>query len=97
MEIATYLLKKYIDQSLIGGGAIKGKNCTIQSIVPITGGQRVTFKWTLDDGTEETESMDVLNGAKGDQGDSYVLTAQDKADIADLVLAELPEAETQEV
>lgn len=34
---------------------------------------------------------------KGAQGDSYVLTAQDKSDIADLVLAELPVAESEVV
>lgn len=32
-------------------------------------------------------------GIQGPQGDDYVLTAQDKADIADLVLAALPNAE----
>ena len=33
-------------------------------------------------------------GAKGDPGDDYVLTAQDKADIADIVLSELQNADT---
>ena len=36
--------KKYTDAEVAGGGAIKGKNCTIDSISPITGGNRVTFK-----------------------------------------------------
>ena len=39
----------------------------------------------------------IYEGMKGDPGDDYVLTAQDKADIADLVLAELPVAEEIEV
>lgn len=39
----------------------------------------------------------IYDGLKGDPGDDYVLTAQDKADIADLVIAELPTAESIEV
>ena len=35
----------------------------------------------------------AVRGEKGEKGDSYVLTEADKAEIADLVLAELPEAE----
>lgn len=66
MDIVSYILsKKYTDKSLIGGGAIKGKNCTINSITAIDGGHRVTFGWTLDDGTEETGYMDVMDGADG--------------------------------
>ena len=52
----------YTDETVLGGGAIKGKNCTIQSITDITGGHEVTFKWTLDDGTEQTATMDVMDG-----------------------------------
>lgn len=60
----------YTDETVVGGGAIKGKNCTVDSITDITGGHRVTFKWTLDDGTVLTGTMDVMNGAKGDTGTS---------------------------
>lgn len=60
--------KKYTDQEVAGGGAIKGKNCTIDSIDPITGGNRVTFKWTLDNGTVQTGTMDVMDGADGQDG-----------------------------
>lgn len=70
MDIVTLALaKKYTDTSLIGGGAVRGKNCVIDSIAAITGGNRVTFKWTLDDGTEQTGTMDVMDGEKGDKGD----------------------------
>lgn len=58
----------YTNVSLIGGGAIKGKNCTITNIADITGGKRVTFQWTLDNGTVQTGTMDVMNGAQGDPG-----------------------------
>lgn len=69
MDIITLALaKQYTDTSLAGGGAIKGKNCVVDSITAITGGHRVTFKWTLDNGTEETGYMDVMDGEKGDKG-----------------------------
>lgn len=69
LSIVTYALcKKYVDDSLQGGGALKGKNCTIDDISEITGGNRVTFKWTLDDGTVQTGYMDVMDGADGQDG-----------------------------
>lgn len=40
-------------------------------------------------GTEE-QWLNTLKGEKGEVGDSYILTTQDKADIADIVLQELP-------
>ena len=60
--------RKYTDQSVAGGGAIKGKNCVVDSIISITGGHRVTFKWTLDDGTVQTNYMDVMDGVDGADG-----------------------------
>ena len=70
-EVALAAAKKYTDASLEGGGAIQGKNCTISSITPITGGNRVTFAWELDDGTEETETMDVMDGLGGEVRHKY--------------------------
>lgn len=37
--------KKYVNDSLVGVGAIKGSPCEIQSITPITGGNRITYAW----------------------------------------------------
>ena len=69
LDKVTYAAaKKYVDKSIAGGGISAGKNCTIDNISPITGGNRVTFKWTLDDGTVQTQTMDVMNGDKGDTG-----------------------------
>jgi len=69
MDLISYILsKKYADKLFAGGGAAKGKNCTIQSIEEIEGGNRVTFQWTLDDGTVQTDTLDVMNGAPGEQG-----------------------------
>ena len=60
--------KKYTDNSIAGGGAIRGKNCQIDSIVQIDGGHRVTFKWYLDNGTVQQTYMDVPNGERGPIG-----------------------------
>ena len=66
MDILTYALaKKYVDKTIEGSGALKGKNCIITDISPITGGNRVTFQWTLDNGTVETDTMDVMDGEDG--------------------------------
>lgn len=62
------LCKKYTDNSIAGGGAIAGKNCVITSIVPITGGNRITFQWTLDNGTVQTDTLDVMDGVDGTDG-----------------------------
>lgn len=73
MDIISYVLsKKYVDESLAGAGALKGVPCQIQSITPITGGNRITFLWKDNDGNEHTSTLDVMNGingAKGDKGD----------------------------
>lgn len=69
MDAVTFALsKKYTDQTVAGGGAIKGKNCIVEGITSVTGGNRVTFKSTLDDGTVVRDTMDVMNGAQGIQG-----------------------------
>jgi hypothetical protein len=69
LDIVTYALsKKYTDNSIAGGGAVKGKNCIVSSIDPITGGHRVTFQWTLDNGTVQTDYVDVMDGEIGPQG-----------------------------
>jgi len=63
------LAKKYTDDSISGtGGTIKGKNCTISSIDPITGGNRITFAWESDDGTAQTATLDVMDGVDGQTG-----------------------------
>lgn len=59
---------KYTDNSLAGGGAVRGKNCQIKSKEAIEGGTRVTFAWYLDNGTEQNTVMDVMNGGPGEQG-----------------------------
>lgn len=60
------LAKKYTDEVVEGIGTIKGAACTIQSITPIEGGNRVTFAWEDNEGETYTDTMDVMNGEKGD-------------------------------
>mgnify|MGYP007012608829 CR=1 FL=1 len=62
------LSKKYTDDEVAGGGAIKGKNCIVKSLTAITGGHRVTFEWTLDNGTVQSDYIDVMDGADGAEG-----------------------------
>lgn len=74
----TYMLGNDKEWHLIqtatgGSGGVNGKNCTIQSIVETDDGNIVTFEWTNDDGTVETDTMTVLNGvdgAPGEKGDT---------------------------
>lgn len=69
LNVITYAAAKaYTDQAVAGGGALKGKNCTVDSITDITGGHRVTFKWTLDNDTVQTGTMDVMDGVDGQNG-----------------------------
>lgn len=65
---AYALARGYVKESLLGGGAVVGKNVQVSSITPITGGNRVTFSYTLDDGTTQTSYMDVLNGKDAEKG-----------------------------
>jgi hypothetical protein len=48
----------------------------------------ITFK--MSDGTEITTTGASVIGPQGERGQDYVLTDQDKSDIADIVLSELP-------
>lgn len=65
-EEALGAAMEYTKQSLLGGGAVVGKNVVIQSITPIDGGNRVTFGYTLDNGTPQTQFLDIMNGKDGD-------------------------------
>lgn len=84
-EQAYALGRSYVDETLLGGGAVVGKNVIISSIEPIENGNRVTFVYTLDDGTQKTSTMDVMNGEPGasiesikiDRNENIVVTLTD--------------------
>lgn len=59
------LLLGYINNTLQGGGALKGKNLVVTSIEDITGGKRINVQWTLDNGTVQTDHVDLVNGTDG--------------------------------
>ena len=54
--------KKMVKDSLVGGGAIVGKNVTVSSIEPIEGGNKVTFAYVLDTGERRESYLNVMNG-----------------------------------
>ena len=59
---AYALSKKYVEDTSISLGAVKGAPCTIKSITEVEGGQKVTFEWTGTSGTKQTSEMTVKNG-----------------------------------
>lgn len=70
--ITLALAKKFTRESLLGGGAVVGKNVIVSSIVPIDGGNRVTFSYTLDNGQTQETYMDVMDGKDGKDGSDAV-------------------------
>lgn len=71
---AYALAKRYVNQTLGGGGAVVGKNVTIQGIEPIDGGNRITFGYTLDNGQAQTSTLDVMDGIDGQDGGTATIT-----------------------
>lgn len=63
--IAYILSKKYVDNSLIGIGAIKGAPCQVESIVKSGTTTTVTLKWVDDLDVEHTQSFDIEDGEDG--------------------------------
>lgn len=67
--ITKAVVEKYVRDTLDGMGALKGAPCTIKSITDITGGKRVTYEWKDNNDVSHTAYMDVMNGAKGEDGE----------------------------
>lgn len=66
MDASTYILcQAYVRKTAEGLGAVKGKPCTIQSIIETDEGNVVTFRWVGDTGTVQTSTMLVRNGGEG--------------------------------
>lgn len=61
------------------------------SVSDITGGHRLTIT-----DANGAKTVDVMDGAKGDDGEDYVLTAADKAEIAETVKEKVPLVKTAE-
>lgn len=60
--VSMILSNSFTEESLIGGGAVKGKNCTVSTIDTTNEGSEVKFLWTLDDGTQKTSTLKIKNG-----------------------------------
>ena len=59
------LAKKYAKDTVLGAGALKGKNVQVAKIEPIVGGNRVTFSYYTDDDVQHSSAMEVMNGEQG--------------------------------
>ena len=69
-KVALATATKYTDTSIEGTtGPLAGKNCTIESIEDITGGHKVTFKWTADSGDVQRSTLAVMDGTDGQDGE----------------------------
>ena len=103
MDVITLALaKKYTEETVKGGGALKGANCTIKTIEAVPEGNKVTFEWTLTDGSKKTDFIiikdgvdgkdgkDGIDGEKGDKGDQGVgiesITKKSSAGLVDTYL-----------
>ena len=65
-NITLAIAKSYVEESLLGAGAIVGKNVQVSKIEPIIGGNKVIFTYTLDNGMQKNSYLEVMNGEKGD-------------------------------
>lgn len=78
MDLVTLAAaKKYTKDSLVGAGALVGKNVTISSITAIEGGNRITFSYTDDEDETHTETLDVMDGKDGNDGVSPTVSVTD--------------------
>lgn len=95
-EQAYALAKKYVKETVEGGGAVVGKNVVIKEKKEIEGGTRIVFGYTLDDGTEKTETLDVMDGKDGLDGVSPIITenAGNTDDVYKLDITDVSETKT---
>lgn len=82
MDIVSYILSKsYTDKTVIGLGAIKGANCTIQNVVHENGKTIITFQWTANDDTTQTTEIEVLDGTP-----IYTWTSGKSYNVGDIII-----------
>ena len=62
---AYAIAKKYTNDTVIGLGGIKGKNCIIQSAIKTNGITDVIFQWTDNNDVVQTTSIQVADGKDG--------------------------------
>ena len=64
------MLRTYVDETLVGMGALKGAPCTIKSITSEDGVHTVQFEWVDADGDSHTDDLVVSDGEKGETGET---------------------------
>lgn len=74
------MLKTYIQQTLVGMGALKGAPCTVKSVEEDPGVHVITMEWTDNDGNKQTKSITVLDGTNGTNGFSPEITVKTATD-----------------
>ena len=62
------MLKSYINQTLVGMGALKGAPCTVKSVVDSGLNHTVTLEWTDNNGDTQTTDFVVKDGTNGTNG-----------------------------
>lgn len=77
-------VQQYVKKSIQGAGAIVGKNVQVSKIEPIKNGNRVTFTYTLDNGTQTNTYLEVMNG---EQGVSVVSASIDETSVLSFTLS----------
>ena len=60
--VAYALSRKYIEDSLVGIGAIKGAPCEVDAITKTGGTTTITLKWTDTTGVDHYNSFDIEDG-----------------------------------
>lgn len=82
MDVISYALsKRYCDETVIGLGAIKGANCTIQSAVHEDGKTTIVFAWKALDDTTRTTQIEVLDGTP-----IYTWTSGESYEVGDIAI-----------
>ena len=61
-EQALAVAKKYVNDTCVGLGAVKGANCTVYEIKEDVNATVVTFKWTGTNGAQQTSKITVKDG-----------------------------------
>lgn len=87
MDIVTLAAAKAYANNLANAlGAVKGAPCTIKSITAVDDGQEIVFQWTGTDGTVQTATMLIPNGAVDEKARSDIAAlSEGKADKAYMV------------
>lgn len=98
LDVISWVLSNSNTSNVLEGmGNIKGKNATISSITPINGGNQITFAYTLDDGTQQTSTLDILDAYGIALKNNFVGTEEEWLESLKMDVTELKEVVAQEV